>query len=331
MSDAALSEAERRWRATGSTEDEGRLLALRVRSGRLAPLGLEIAAALEHPAACWAAREVAEPPGVVEPPGASPPERASPPVGASSAPPTRGWWRRLGEAVFGPSAVTTPTPAPTPAVAPPARPDVFARLRPFGPEAVARALVAAARALGGDRDLVLADALVRCPCEYHRRRTTRVNGYRTLFRDRDRAPWGQELAVLALLPAVYEPSEWRAPPPELIGRHPLLQPDPFSAAAAWWTLAQSSGAPPAELLDVVRAEVVPWALELDDPVAARVRAVVERVIADMDHDQHDRVWPLVEHLGPLAAPARGALERAAAEGWEQARRALALLGPQAQA
>lgn len=81
----------------------------------------------------------------------------------------------------------------------------------------------------------------------------------------------------------------------------------------------------------MRAEVAPWALELADPVAARVRAVVERVIADLDGGRHDTTWPVVEHLGPLVAPARGALERAATEGWEQARRALALLEPEAQA
>jgi hypothetical protein len=51
VSDAALREAERTWRASGAVEDEARLLLARVRAGALHPGRLELAAWLGHRAA----------------------------------------------------------------------------------------------------------------------------------------------------------------------------------------------------------------------------------------------------------------------------------------
>lgn len=52
MSDDHLRAAERRWRETGSLEDEAAWLTLRLRSGALPLEVLELAAYADHPAAC---------------------------------------------------------------------------------------------------------------------------------------------------------------------------------------------------------------------------------------------------------------------------------------
>ncbi|MCO5167605.1 MAG: hypothetical protein M9894_14755 [Planctomycetes bacterium] len=54
MSDGRLREAERRWRQSGSVDDEAAFLRERVRAGALPPTRLEVAAACGHPAAARA-------------------------------------------------------------------------------------------------------------------------------------------------------------------------------------------------------------------------------------------------------------------------------------
>src|SRR4051812_34939207 len=56
MSDAHLRELERRWKETGSVEDEARLLAERVRTGALSEMRLELAAYCGHAASRRVAR-----------------------------------------------------------------------------------------------------------------------------------------------------------------------------------------------------------------------------------------------------------------------------------
>lgn len=57
MSDERLRELERRWKETGSAQDEAAYLLERVRMGDLAQKGLELAAYLGHPAAKLSARD----------------------------------------------------------------------------------------------------------------------------------------------------------------------------------------------------------------------------------------------------------------------------------
>ncbi|MBX3470300.1 MAG: hypothetical protein KF878_25820 [Planctomycetes bacterium] len=54
MTDGRLREAERRWRQSGSVDDEAAFLRERVRAGALPPARLEVAAACGHPAAARA-------------------------------------------------------------------------------------------------------------------------------------------------------------------------------------------------------------------------------------------------------------------------------------
>jgi len=179
--------------------------------------------------------------------------------------------------------------------APPPEPSIFAWVRSLGqggsraaawgriaPEAGLRAAVAAARAAlpvwepaggGGPRRAIeAAEAWLCCPCAAHRRAVPAAR--RHLYGPGGRTPTPHRWGVAS--PQPYGPSYRRATPSArrvVEAAASLLTALDAPSRAAWtaWTAARATG-DEAAVRNAVTREVVAWALALEDPLQARLRA-----------------------------------------------------------